>query len=82
MRKFFIILILLLTSGCWNYQELNEYAIVTGMAVDIEDNKYKISFLIANGNKSENEQTKTSIITGHGDSIYDAIKDISLMSPK
>lgn len=82
MRKFFIILILLLTSGCWNYQELNEYAIVTGMAVDIEDNKYKISFLIANGNKNENEQTKTSIITGHGDSIYDAIKDISLMSPK
>lgn len=83
MKKYMLILfIILLTSGCWNYQELNEFAIVTGMAIDFQDNQYKLSFLIANGNKNESEQTKTSILTGTGITIYDAFKDISLISPK
>lgn len=82
MKKLIIIIILLLTSGCWNYRELNEFAIVTGMAVDLENDKYQLSFLIANGNKDESQQAQTSILTGSGESIYDAFKDISLMSPK
>jgi len=82
MKKLFIFCCFFLLTGCWNYQELNEYAIVTGMAVDIKDNKYEVSFLIANGNKSEQEQTKTSLISGEGETIYNAIKDISLSSPK
>jgi len=82
MKKILVIIIILLTTGCWNYRELNEFAIVTGMAVDLEDNKYKLSFLIANGNKNESQQAQTSILTGTGESIYDAFKDISLMSPK
>lgn len=82
MKKLFVFCCFFLLTGCWNYQELNEYAIVTGMAVDIKDNKYEVSFLIANGNKSEQEQTKTSLISGEGETIYKAIKDISLSSPK
>ena len=83
MKKYLTILfIILLTSGCWNYRELNEFAIVTGMAVDYQEDKYQLSFLIANGNKNESEQAKTSILTGKGITIYDAFKDISLMSPK
>lgn len=82
MKKLIILIIILLTTGCWNYRELNEFAIVTGMAVDLEDDKYKLSFLIANGNKNESQQAQTSILTGTGESIYDAFKDISLMSPK
>lgn len=82
MKKIIIIVCFLLLTGCWNYRELNEYAIVTGMAVDLEDDKYKLSFLIANGNKNETQQAQTSILTGTGKSIYDAFKDISLMSPK
>lgn len=82
IKKLIIAFIILLTTGCWNYRELNEFAIVTGMAVDLEENKYKLSFLIANGNKNESQQAQTSILTGSGESIYDAFKDISLMSPK
>ncbi len=82
MKKIIFICLFFLLTGCWNYQELNEYAIVTGMAVDFKDGKYEVSFLIANGNKSEQEQTKTSLITGSGETIYNAIKDISLSSPK
>lgn len=81
-KKLIILFIILLTTGCWNYRELNEFAIVTGMAVDYQNNKYELSFLIANGNKNENQQAQTSILTGSGTSIYDAFKDISLMSPK
>lgn len=82
MKKILILFIILLTTGCWNYRELNEFAIVTGMALDLENDKYKLSFLIANGNKNESQQAQTSILTGTGESIYDAFKDISLMSPK
>lgn len=81
-KKLAVLFIILLTTGCWNYRELNEFAIVTGMAVDYQNNQYELSFLIANGNKDENQQAQTSILTGTGISIYDALKDISLMSPK
>ena len=82
MKKIITLIFVITLTGCWNYRELNEFAIVTGMAVDLEDNKYKLSFLIANGNKNESQQAQTSILTGSGESIYDAYKDISLMSPK
>ncbi len=83
MKKVLGILLLLLLSGCWNYQELNEYAIVTGMAVDYQDNRYQVSFLIANGNKSaEENSTNTSLLSGEGETIYQAMKDVSLESPK
>ena len=38
MKKIlFSIIMLLLLSGCYNYNELNSYAISTGMAIDYED---------------------------------------------
>ncbi len=82
MKKLLFVFLCLSLTGCWNYRELNEYAIVTGMAVDYQDNQYIVSFLIANGNKSEESETKTSLLSGHGTTIYEAIKDISLASPK
>ncbi len=82
MKKLFILGTLLFLTGCWNYKELNEYAIVTGMAIDLKGDDFQVSFLIANGNKAEDSQTKTSLLTGTGDTIYNAIKDVSLVSPK
>ncbi len=82
MKKITLLFITILLTGCWNYQELNEYAIVTGMAIDWKKDHYEVSFLIANGNKSEDNSTKTSLLTGEGETIYEAIKDISLISPK
>lgn len=88
MKKIIISTLLLLTlTGCWNYNELNNYAIATGMAIDItNDNKYIVSFLIANGkkveNKSNNAQYQSILYSGEGDTIYEAIKNIGLISPK
>ena len=87
MKKIILSLILLLfLSGCWNYNELNDYSIATGMAIDYEDNKYLVSFLISNGKKvessSSNAQYHSVLYSGEGSTIYEAIKNIGLISPK
>lgn len=78
--------IVLCLSGCWNYKELNEYSIVTGIAIDKKDNKYEVSTLISNApkNSSDNSSSESQIVvySGEGNSVFEAIKDIGLISPK
>lgn len=90
MKKAFIILfILICTSGCWNYRELNYYSIVTGVAIDKgdENDKYELSLLISNSTKTSSDTSsptgsKTVVYSGKGNSIFEAVKDIGLISPK
>lgn len=88
MKRVMLSLVILLTlTGCWNYNELNNYSIATGMAIDItEGNKYMVSFLISNGKKTEGEsknaQYQSVLYSGEGNTIYEAIKNIGLISPK
>lgn len=89
MKKIiFSFIVILLTSGCWNYKELNEYSIVTGIAVDKSDNEYKVSVLISNvpkgnsGSDSSSSNSEIVVYEGSGKSIYKALKDIGLISPK
>lgn len=83
MKKILLILFFMfLLTGCWNYQELNDYAIVTGMAIDYEDNEYEVSLLIANGNKKNDEEAQIIVSSEKGKTIYEAIKNISLSTPK
>lgn len=80
--KLLTILLLLFTTGCWNYRELNEYAIVTGISIDYDNNKYEVSALFANGKTKEEEKSQITLSTGSGNTIYEAIKNISLSTPK
>lgn len=80
MKKVILLLIILTLSGCWNYQELNNYAIVTGMSIDYKNDNFEVGLLIANDNK--NNTNKASLLTGSGETIYEAIKNISLAVPK
>lgn len=86
MKKIIIGFILMfLLTGCWNYKELDDYSIVTGIAVDKNKNGYEVSVLIANTIKSNEDASSglsTIVYSGHGDSIYTAMKDIGLMAPK
>lgn len=82
MKKLLILILLFLLVGCYNYQELNNYAIVTGIAIDLKDNKYEVSILVANGIKKGENTAQVSISSGVGDTIYSAIKDIGLSTPK
>ena len=85
MKKLIFILLLFLT-GCWNYNEINNLAITTAIAVDKENDKYKVSILIANPKKEESpsskSDSKTVIYSGVGNTISEAMNDIDLISPK
>ena len=87
MKKILIIIsILFCTTGCFNYKELNNYAIATGMAIDFNNNEYEVSFLISNSPKSNSSISghdyKTVIYSGKGKTIYECIKQIGTISPK
>ena len=48
MKKLLIIPLILLLTGCWNYYELNNLAICTGIAIDKIEDKYEVTYLISN----------------------------------
>ena len=82
MKKlvFLILLVLLFCSGCYDYTELNEMAIVSGIAVDYKDDKFDVTFEILNTkNKEDNsDQAKVYYASGKGKTISEAFSDTSL----
>lgn len=87
MKKIIISLfILICVSGCWNYKELNDYSIVTGVAIDKKNDEYEVSVLISNSpkNSTDSNSTESQIVvySGTGESIFKAFKDLGLTSPK
>ena len=86
MKKIILILfILICLTGCWNYKELDDYSIVTGIAIDKKDDDFLVSVLISNAKKdssSSNSSSQNVVYSGKGKSIFKALKEISLISPK
>lgn len=88
MKKIILLIILLFgVCGCWNYKELDDYSIVTGMAIDKSKDKYEVTVLISNSKKSSDSSSDSSssqsvVYSGKGNSIFAAIKEIGLISPK
>lgn len=91
MKKIFkitVFMIILFTlSGCFNYKEINDYAIVSGISIDENKeksvDKYKVGIQIMNAKKDE--EIDSSLITFYeasGKTIYDALEKIMLDSPK
>lgn len=65
MKKIICLLVLILTlGGCYDYYELNELAIVVGIGIDYEDEKYVITYeIISNNVDKESANTKSYTIT-------------------
>lgn len=90
MRKIFKVLIVLISlfslSGCFNYKEINEYAIVSGISIDINEDdpsKYDVGIQIMNAKKEEeSENSLITIYKTEGNTIYEAFERIMLDSPK
>lgn len=80
------ILAIFILSGCNNYQEINHYAIVSGISIDKnekDENKYEVGIQIMNAKKDE--EADNSLITFYkssGNTIYEALQKIMLDSPK
>lgn len=90
MKKVFKTLVILIfifsTTGCWNFQELNQLAIITGMAIDKDEDHFEVSVLVANSKKfqvsSKEGESQTTVYSGKGTTISEAMKDIDLSIPK
>ena len=86
MKKLLIVPLILLLTGCWNYRELNQLAITTGIAVDKENDNYKITIMIANSKKNSGSDgsitPSAAVYDGTGNTIYEAFKDTSLSVSK
>ena len=81
-----ILFFILLLTGCRNYNELEDLSICTAMGIDLENNKYKVTYMIANSKKSDvsakEGEAQTILYNGTGNSISEAINEIYLVSPK
>ncbi len=89
--KLFIILSLLcLTTGCWNYRELNDLTIVSAIGIDEENGVYNVSVQImdpaqqggnTNSSGSSSESTPIDVYEGQGKTILEAMSNILLKQP-
>lgn len=87
MRKLIVLLLLLpfLATGCFDYQELNNRAVIAGIAIDYNQDKFEVTFEILNNKKSSSEKEnsdKTYTVEGEGTTLPEAFQDCSLKISK
>ena len=58
MKKILILLIFTIClTGCYDYQELNDRAIIVGLGIDYQNDEYVVNFEVLNSQKSGSEQS-------------------------
>ena len=87
MKKIILLLpLLFLLTGCYNYRELNDLAIISGVSVSKVDDIYKITAEIVNPKKeqdaSTSKETDYIIYEGEGKSMQEAFREIVKESPQ
>ncbi|MBQ8681707.1 MAG: Ger(x)C family spore germination protein [Bacilli bacterium] len=87
MKKFILIIPLLcLLTGCYNYRELNDLAIISGVAVSKVEDTYKITAEVVNPKKeqdtSSGKEPDYVIYEGSGSSMQEAFRNIVKESPQ
>lgn len=79
IKMILIILLLTFTTSCYNYVEVNEIAIVEGIAIDYLDNKYQLILEIIDI-KSDNENSY--LIEEQSSNLNEAFNKIKDLSSK
>ena len=88
MKKILIILTLLLLTGCYNYRELNDLAIISAFGIDKVDDEFLVTVQVVDTNKigsdttSTGEFPKTIIYERKGKTIQEALRLMILESPR
>ena len=58
MKKIIILLIFsFFLTGCFDYQELNDRAIIVGLGVDYQNDEYVVNFEVLNSQKNSSEKS-------------------------
>lgn len=79
------LLIIFLTSGCYNYKEINQMAIISSIGIDKDEtkNEYIVSAQIMNSKESEDsEDSQITVYSRKGKTIHEALRDLTLKSPR
>lgn len=74
MKKILIILLILLCSGCYDYNELNDLEIVSSMIVDYKDDNFVVNIEVLD--TSESAPAGSYFLSGEGKSLEEAMNNI------
>lgn len=87
MKKILLLLpLLFLLTGCYNYRELNDLAIVSGISIDKENDEYILTAEVVNPKKesdaSSSNEPQFITYTSKGKSLQEAFRKVVKESPK
>ena len=82
----FLILLLPLLSGCYNYRELNELGITTAVSIDYKDNNFYVIAEVINPIKQQDASSSNNSpfvnYNSSSSSLHDAFRKVVLESPR
>lgn len=75
LTTIFILMNIVLVSGCWNYREIDELAVVSGVAIDkgVKE-KFKLAIEIVELSEEKEAKVKPKIVIVEGDTIFEAVR--------
>lgn len=80
-----LILLCCLLTGCYDYQELNNRAIITGISIDYQNHEYLTNFEIMSTQKNsseENSESKAYYVTGSNSTLAESFQNATLSLSK
>lgn len=76
MKKILLILTCFLLCGCYDYRELKDIAIITGIGVDYENGEYEVTLeILTPAPKEMGDTEKTRLVSSSGKTFSDAFKN-------
>jgi len=86
VKKLILLIIAsLFLTGCYDYQELNNRAIISGLAIDYNDENYLVTLEILNSKKSDSDKEsseKVYFTEGSGKTLSEAFQNSNLKISK
>lgn len=78
MKKIILIIIILLCSACYDYTEINELGIISGLGIDYVDDTYYVTYEVVSTKEqkeAKEKENKSYIVEGSGKNIMEALND-------
>lgn len=87
MKKlFFLLPLIFFLTGCYNYRELNDLAIVSGISINKTDDIYQVTAEVVNPKKQQDASNSNEpdfiIYKSTGDSLQEALRKVVKEAPK
>ncbi|MGF7058104.1 Ger(x)C family spore germination protein [Brassicibacter mesophilus] len=81
---FTIVSTIFIITGCWNYREVNEIAIATGLAIDKdkESENYIVTVETISARGGQEMTMEPDVISAQGKTVFDGVRNIILKSGK